>query len=58
MFVPEPGQTLDAAAVSVLFAGAGFTIIVLVLDAAPHGPVGSLVVSVNVTVPEKLAAGV
>ena len=51
MSVPLPLHTEAAAAVGVILVGKAFTVIVLVALTAPHGPVGSLVVNVNVTVP-------
>jgi len=56
--VALPLHTEAAAAAGVIFVGKGFTVIVLVALTAPHGPAGSLLVSVNVTEPLLLAAAV
>ena len=58
ILVPLPLHTEEAAAAGVRFVGRAFTVMVLVELTAPHGPEGSLVVNVKVTVPLKLAAGV
>ena len=54
--IVPPAHTLCA--VPALAVAAGETLIVLVALTAGHGPVGSFVVNVKVTVPVKFAAGV